>query len=158
MTQHAEWTVARRARAADLFEAGFGADAAATELGMRPATVRSFRHRWRIWGREVLMPTTGRQTYSVELKLEVVHRFLAGETKISLAQAFGLSSPKLVGVWVRTYRTEGAAGLRPKPAGRPKRDREPETELERLRRENEYLRAEVAYLGKLRALSATERR
>jgi transposase len=52
--------------------------------------------------------------------------------------------------------------LRPKPKGRPKRDPAAavgkETELERLRRENERLRAEVAYLGKLRALIAAERR
>ena len=40
---------------------------------------------------------------------------------------------------------------RPKNMGRPKK-KEPQTELERLRYENEYLRAEVALLKKVRAL------
>ena len=51
--------------------------------------------------------------------------------------------------------------MRPKPKGRPGKARFPPvelSELERLRRENERLRAEVAYLGKLRALRAQERR
>jgi hypothetical protein len=34
----------------------------------------------------------------------------------------------------------------------------PESELERLRRENERLRAEVAFLGKVQALRDEERR
>ena len=34
----------------------------------------------------------------------------------------------------------------------------PESEVEQLRRENERLRAEVAYLGKLRALRSQQRR
>lgn len=81
---------------------------------------------------------------------------------MTLAQEFDLSSPKLVEAWVRIYRDEGEDGLRPKPTGRPRRD--PDTparelsEVEQLRQENERLRAEVAYLGKLRALSAPKRR
>ena len=58
--------------------------------------------------------------------------------------------------WVGAYRREGADALRPKPKGRPRKPDSPPpvelSELERLRRENERLRAEVAYLGKLRAL------
>jgi hypothetical protein len=52
--------------------------------------------------------------------------------------------------------------LRPKPKGRPRKNPEaparPESELEQLRRENERLRAENAYLGKLRALREQQRR
>lgn len=57
---------------------------------------------------------------------------------------------------------DGEDGLRPKPKGRPRKPDSPPTgelpELERLRRENERLRAEVAYLGKLRALREQGRR
>ena len=108
----------------------------------------------------VTKPT--KRSFSFELKFEVVRRFLDGETAVSLAREFDLSSPRLVESWARRYRSEGDDGLRPKPKGRPgaNPDDQPtqETELARLRRENERLRAEVAYLGKLRALKEQERR
>ena len=102
-----------------------------------------------------------KRVFSFEFKLDVVRRFLAGETKLELAREFDLSSPKLIETWARKYRNEGEDGLRPKPAGRPAKPGVAPGEvgeLEQLRRENERLRAEVAYLGKLRALRAQERR
>ena len=60
--------------------------------------------------------------------------------------------------WAAAYRKGGYDALRDiKPQGRPKnmgrpKKQEPQTELERLRYENEYLRAEVALLKKVRAL------
>lgn len=102
------------------------------------------------------------QSYSFEIKLEVVTRFLEGEPKVDLAREFALSSPKLVEAWARKYRNDGEDALRPKPLGRPRGSAPPkggeESELQRLRRENEYLRAENAYLGKLRALMDQRRR
>ena len=61
--------------------------------------------------------------------------------------------------WIRIYKKGGYEALRTikplgtgrKGMGRPKKQ-EPQTELERLRYENEYLRAEVALLKKVRAL------
>ena len=60
--------------------------------------------------------------------------------------------------WISIYRQGGYEALRSnKPnkslqkMGRPKK-KEPQTELERLHYENEYLRAEVALLKKVRAL------
>ena len=108
------------------------------------------------------MPKATKRTFSFEVKRDVVQRLLAGETKLSLAQEFGIASPKTIQAWARTYRAEGEDGLRPKPKGRPRLvpgTPVPEPgELERLRQENERLRAEVAYLGKLRALRAPTRR
>ena len=60
--------------------------------------------------------------------------------------------------WTRIYKKGGYEALRDiKPQGRPKnmgrpKKKEPQTELERLRYENEYLRAEVALLKKVKAL------
>jgi transposase len=101
------------------------------------------------------------QKFSFEFKLDIVHRFMAGEPKTGLAKEFDLSSPYLVEKWARTLRNEGEDGLRPKRKGRPPQDDVPPRELsevEQLRRENARLRAEVAYLGKVRALRAQQRR
>lgn len=100
--------------------------------------------------------------FSFDFKFAVVQRYLAGETKVALAKELQLSSPELIKKWAHQYRNEGEDGLRPKPKGRPKKNPEapaqPESELQRLRRENERLRAEVAFLGKVQALRDEERR
>ncbi|YCH07591.1 helix-turn-helix domain-containing protein [Arthrobacter sp. alpha11c] len=119
------------------------------------------------------------KSYSFEVKLALVQRFLAGETGQDLAVEAGLSSRQQLQKWVRDYRLEGEDGLRPKRNGRPVKSGTPASrnagvvpsaksaagprageasELEQLRRENELLRAQVAYLGKLRALRAQEQR
>jgi transposase-like protein len=106
----------------------------------------------------VAKPT--KRFFSFEFKLHAVQRFEAGESKAALASELQLSSPGLI-ERARQYRTEGEDGLRPKPKGRPMtnpRTTGPESELERLRRENERLRAEVAFLGKVQALRNEERR
>jgi len=70
----------------------------------------------------------------------------------------------VVSDWERKYHEGGITALAPKSRGRPKQMKSPEppqpldekpTEtktLQELQRENEYLRAEVAYLKKLDAL------
>lgn len=107
------------------------------------------------------MTRRGKPSYSLEFKLALVERFLAGEPAAVLAEEAELSSPTLLKTWAREYRNEGEDALRPKPKGRPRGSTAPpvgeESELERLRRENEYLRAQNAYLGKLRALMDQKR-
>ncbi len=60
------------------------------------------------------------------------------------------------------HRNEGENGLRPKRLGRPAKPADAESsevsELNQLRQENERLRAQVVYLGQLRAFRAQERR
>ena len=70
----------------------------------------------------------------------------------------------MVSGWASRYYEGGLDALEPKPRGRPKKMKNPENPLpapvqpqdactlEDLRKENEYLRAEVAYLKKLDAL------
>jgi transposase-like protein len=151
----------QRAAAIELFETEWSWGAVAKRLRVSAPAVHRLYDRWRVRGGATLVAKPTTRSFSFEFKLDVVRRFLAGETKLELAREFDLSSPKLIETWARKYRNEGEDGLRPKPPGRrPKPDTVPGEvdELERLRHENERLRAEVAYLGKVRALRARERR
>lgn len=147
---------AQREAAVGLFERGWADSAVATSLGAARWPVRSLFHRWRLHGRLALVSKPTKRSFSFEFKLDTVRRFLAGEAAAELAAELGLSSPKLLKTWARIYRRDGEDGLRPRPKGRP--SREPESapgqvsEVQRLRRENARLQAEVAYLGKMRAL------
>ena len=159
MPRTSSLTKEQQRAAVALFEAGCGRDSVATQLGVPASTLRSLYDRWRIRGATVLESTPAR-AYAFEVKCAVVQRAEAGESKVTLARDYQLSSPSLIDTWVRTYRRDGLEGLRPKPTGRPASVAagRPVSELERLRAENERLRAEVAYLGKLQALIAAERR
>ena len=104
--------------------------------------------------------------YSVDFKLSVLAQAKAQWLSDKRAAVvFGLrGGGAVVGQWRRLYDLGGAQALQPKPRGRhpkmptsksksiaPEKTQEPQT-LEALRKENEYLRAEVAYLKKLDAL------
>jgi transposase len=152
----------QREAAVALFEDGHAAKSAAARVAVSVHAVRKLHHRWLLRGAGALIMKPTRASYSFEFKLDVVRPFLNGEaTAAELAREHDLSSPNLVKTWARQYRTHGEDALRPKPRGRPPGDpKPPETELsevQRLRRENEYLAAENAYLKKLRALRAQRR-
>jgi transposase len=156
MDRRSSLSVGQREQAVAWFEEDLGYSSVARLLDVAVWPVRQLHRRWRVWGRGALVSRPTKRSYSFEFKLAVVERFLAGEPVTVLAAEYELSSPELVRAWVRTYRREGAEGLRPKPKGRPRKDPDapvrPASELELLRRENERLRAENAYLGKVRAL------
>ncbi|MER6989478.1 helix-turn-helix domain-containing protein [Saccharopolyspora hirsuta] len=153
----------QRVAAIELFDEGLGRTAVTTRLGVSRSAVNRLFDRWQVRGSAALVSKPTKRSFSFEFKLGVVQRFLAGETKADLAREFDLASPKQVETWARIYRREGEDGLRPKRRGRPPKPadhQEPggESELQALRRENERLRAENAYLGKLRALRMSEQR
>lgn len=148
--------------AVEMFEQGFTAKSVALALDLAGAPVQMLYQRWQLRGSGALV-TRDRKQYDFETKLEIVRRHVRGESGRALAEEFGLPSPNTVATWTGIFRRDGADGLRPKRRGRPptiRRDSAPETETETetLRRENERLRAEVAYLGKLQALRSPERR
>ena len=89
------------------------------------------------------------QRYSFNTKMEVVIRYLDGDDPDWLAQEYGIKSKKLIHKWAQKWQTGGDAGLDP----RMRRSiNGTETELERLRRENYYLRMERDVLRALKAL------
>lgn len=144
----------QREQLIDLFEQGVGYTAAANRLGVARDPVRMLQRRFTLHGRLCLVEKPTKQQFSFEVKKEVVDRFNAGESKMDLAREFELSSDQLVTSWVRAWRTGGDQALRPKPKGRPTGSSPMKvmTEEDRLRREVEKLRAENAYLKKLRDL------
>lgn len=153
MDRRSSLSAGQRERAVAWFEEGLGYRSVARLLDVAVWPVKRLCRRWQIWGRGALVGRPTKRSYSFEFKLAVVERFLAGEPVTVLAAEQELSSPELVRRWVRTYRLEGADGLRPKPKGRPRKDPDVPaaaggSELDRLRQENERLRAQVAYLEK----------
>lgn len=104
--------------------------------------------------------------YTAQFKLSVLDRIQQEELSMSQAIAlFNLRvSSNVIADWQRKYHEQGLAGLQPKPRGRPKTMSVPELPKpvdpspdatgshQDLEEEVKYLRAEVAYLKKLRAL------
>ena len=151
-------TLEQRAQVVGLFEQGWGFKAVARMLDLPRRPVRSLWDRWRLMGQAALVTKKTPRRYDADLKREVVERFLAGESKTRLSVEFDLSSPRIVRTWAAIYREHGPAGLDPKPAGRPRALPEEDLdEVSRLRRENEQLHAQIAYLGKVQALRAPRR-
>lgn len=145
--------------AIELFEQGFTAKSVSISLDLARAPVQMLYQRWQLRGSEALV-TRDRRQYDFETKLEIVRRHVKGESGRALSAEYNLPSPNTVANWTGIYRRDGDDGLRPKRRGRPPTSREnspPRGEIETLRTENERLRAEVAYLGKLRALRSRER-
>ena len=101
--------------------------------------------------------------WTAEKRFDLVAQVLAGKTVRSVAVEAGMT-PGLLDQWVRRYKQFGYDGLqlrkgkKPKDPDMSKKTKPKELEksdyekLKLLERENEYLRAENAYLKKLRAL------
>lgn len=150
----------QRAALVGLFEQGFGYKSAARQVGVGKKPARNLYDRWQIRGSVVLVRKPNTSVYPFEVKRDAVLRFLAGESRGSIAKDLGLSRPDLVRKWARIYEQQGEDGLRPKPKGRPAKSgskpSKPLSETEQLRRQVEYLQAENAYLKALRDLMRKE--
>ena len=95
--------------------------------------------------------------YSPELKKEIIDKvLLEGRSQLSVSMDYGLKSRGLLPNWLAEYKKNGYTIVektkgRPRIMGRkPKKQQEEMTDLERLKLENLYLKAEIAVLKKLR--------
>ena len=142
-----------------------GIQAIARQYDLNPSVARRWIASYRQHGMAGLRKKHSH--YSAQFKHEVLQRMWREELSYSQVVAlFDLrGGPGVVSVWERQYHEGGLAGLEPKPRGRPKKMTVPESPkppqsdetLEELRKQNEYLRAEVAYLKKLNALVRARR-
>lgn len=123
------------------------------------STVRKWVKVYEAMGESGLKRRKSHKTYSVQFKLDVLqYKLRTEESHQDVALKFNMHEPSIVANWMRIWNKEGIDGLS-KPKGRPpmskkKRQKKNDNTLTReqqLEREIEILRAENAYLKKLRA-------
>ena len=130
----------------------------ARELGLNAHHVSEWLLRYQQAGIDGLQKRPYKRADFVE-KCKIVCEYAEKGVSLHRVSAKYHVAQCTISKWARIYREGGYEALRDiKPQGkgrngmgRPKKQ-EPQTELERLRYENEYLRAEVALLKKVRAL------
>jgi len=114
------------------------------------------------FGEEGLRRKQTKQSYPVHFKLDVLHFMKqSGASYRDTAIQFKINSPGLIARWNGILLKDGIDGLKDKPKGRPsmnkrqaskvKNNLETMSREEQLKRENELLHLEVAYLKKLKA-------
>jgi transposase len=109
--------------------------------------------------------------YDMQFKMTVLQRMWRdGLSLREVTALFDIRSPGIVAQWERLYHEGGVDALSPAPRGRPRKmtasrpdkpidEAAPDTRTrEELLKENEFLRAEVAYLKKLDALLKAKKR
>jgi transposase len=148
-----------------------GHKAIAKQYGIGRTSLRSWVARYLEHGWEGLRRKHG-PVYSAEFKLAVLRRVKSQELSDTRAAAvFNLrGGSNIVARWRRLYDEGGPQALHPKPRGRPPKTMpkpkstqaspppaDDSRSLETLRKENEALRAEVAYLKKVEALVRASR-
>lgn len=144
-----------------------GAKVVAKSFGLRYSMVERWVAQFQQHGLQGLARKT-RVSHTPEQKLAVLeHMWKEGLSYVQVSALYDIRSPSMVPLWEQQYHAGGIGALAPKPRERPSPmpkeqcsvppppysgDRNPQTHAELLK-ENEYLRAEVDYLKKLKALT-----
>lgn len=141
----------------------------ASECGVEASQLRRWVASYRSQGQAGLVKKFSR--YSAEFKLKVLeHVQREGLSDRQAAALYDIRSTASIGIWRCQYDEGGLGALEPKRKGRANIMMKPDSAkpptspqgdgtrtMEDVLKENEYLRAEVAYLKKLKALTDAER-
>ena len=142
------------------YRQGHTGAATAKKFNVNPQFVHKWVKQYQSGGIDAIKPKISKAYYSREFKHEVITTMLSqGLSQSEVALKFNISSPALISHWHKAYRLQGMSGLTSKRQGRTAMSKpyitdkpDDEKTAAELRRELEYLRAEVAYLKKLDAL------
>ena len=139
-----------------MFERGRGPESVSGELGVSYHVVRKWHKSYHAVGREALASMGSvHRTYSQDTKVAATREHVEGGVPAAEVMAeHGIASETALQRWCRSYREGGPDALAPRPKGRPATEPRPASREEELERENRRLRAEVAYLKKVRALGS----
>lgn len=152
-----------RERAVELVDRGYGKRSLSTALAIPIGIAEEWIHTYRAVGKEAFLDMGSKhRSYDYETKLAAARDFVdLGMTRQEVMSKHGIANLTQLKKWARAYREGGPEALRPKPKGRPRKDGigspGPKSREQELEAENRRLRAEVAYLKKLRALEAARR-
>nr|WP_249308742.1 helix-turn-helix domain-containing protein [Lederbergia citrea] len=146
----------------DAYLAGEGGYASlAIRFGIRSKTnIRKWVSAFQQFGKQGLATKKVNTNYPVQFKIDVInYKVKTGDSFEEVARKFGITDPPMVHDWLRKWQKEGIEGLskskgRPSMSNKPKKKKNEKklTKEEQLLKEIELLRAENAYLKKLRAL------
>lgn len=145
----------------DAYLAGEGGYASlAKRFKVRSKTnIRKWVSAFKQFGKQGLLNKKANTTYPVQFKLDILnYKLRTGVSFEEVALKFGIHEPPMISNWLAKWQMEGIEGLS-KPKGRPplsnkskkKNTAKKLTREQQLEKEVELLRAENAFLKKLRA-------
>ncbi|ACV21391.1 hypothetical protein Shel_03240 [Slackia heliotrinireducens DSM 20476] len=148
--------------ASELIERHAGWVTLSRGLAIPETTAKNWIRSYRAVGSEAFINMGDvKRTYDYETMLAaVLDHVEGGMTRQEVMCKYKIASKTSIDTWVRDYRRGGPDALKPAPKGRPPGPQgtaKPKTREQELDEENRRLRAEVAYLKKLRALEAAKR-
>lgn len=122
------------------------------------ANIRKWIRIYLKYGKKGLERKKKNRKYPVQFKISVIeYKLRTGESFNNIALNFNIPEPSLVYSWYKVWQSKGIDGLS-KQKGRPSMSKKPKnksveklTKEQQLEKEIELLRAENAYLKKLRA-------
>ena len=145
---------------------GFGKPATSEKFKVSQSDVKKWVSAYQQYGVDGLIRKTTKSTFTTKFKLEVVRTVISEGLSLHEASLhFGIGNKgHAISNWLKLYNEHGIEGLKPKPKGRPKIMPKPKrpkiksykTDQDKTQKELleelEYLRAENAFLKKLRTL------
>lgn len=123
--------------------------------GINRSIVRTWYKAYNALGIEGLERKRSNTKYSLDDKIVILRWMRENNASLSITSAkFRINNPSLVASWMIAFNKYGIDGLTEKKKGRPSLKRKNDNKnnyVKNLEHENELLRAELAYIKKLKA-------